>query len=395
MHQGGDLLDAERLDQRAVGVAEGQQPLLPRAEERGGVGFVGGDDPRGAAVGPVELLEDAARGLEQPRALVGVRVEHDRHQVEHRHLVGQGQALAAVRMEGEVGRDGCHGREGSASTLGADPAPAAPVRRRRAVVHFRRAPDRASPLRRPFPGRSRRRAGERVRDRARSVPRRPAGMVAACRRIIDRHLTCGPLWWLCATMLCSPESMADGRRAAEALQDDPTGALLASELPIDATVTRGRLAGAGGCSAAPPRRPRGAGGRLRRRVRRGRRQLGHLDVDAVALAGRNVAAAVQPRSWCSSTRSPSDRPRSWPRRAPVPRRCRPRPRCAGLGRGGCRPADARDDVRRDGRPMVPGRRSARRGRRGRATRLGGPHRRCRRRARGRCRARSHRLPGRP
>ena len=55
----------------------------------------------------------------------------------------------------------------------------------------------------------------------------PAGMVAACRRIIDRHLTCGPLWWLCATMLCSPESMADGRRAADALQDDPTGALLA------------------------------------------------------------------------------------------------------------------------------------------------------------------------
>ena len=121
----------------------------------------------------------------------------------------------------------------------------------------------------------------------------PAGMVAACRRIIDRHLTCGPLWWLCATMLCSPESMADGRRAAEALQDDPTGALLASELPIDATVT---VVGW----------PEQAAAALRRRgdlevlvvdsdgeSDEVARQLGHLDVDAVALAGRNVAAAVQ------------------------------------------------------------------------------------------------------
>ena len=31
----------------------------------------------------------------------------------------------------------------------------------------------------------------------------PAGMVAACRRIIDRQLTCAPLWWLCARMLCA------------------------------------------------------------------------------------------------------------------------------------------------------------------------------------------------
>ena len=121
----------------------------------------------------------------------------------------------------------------------------------------------------------------------------PAGMVAACRRIIDRHLTCGPLWWLCATMLCSPESMADGRRAADALQADPTGALLASELPIDATVT---VVGW----------PEQAAAALRRRgdlevlvidsdgeSDEVARQLGHLDVDAVALAGRNVAAAVQ------------------------------------------------------------------------------------------------------
>lgn len=120
----------------------------------------------------------------------------------------------------------------------------------------------------------------------------PAGLVAACRRIIDRQLTCGPLWWLCATMLCSPEPMLDGRRAADTLRDDPTGALLASELPIDATVT---VVGW----------PEQAAAALRRRgdvevlvvdsdgeSDEVARQLEHLDVDATAIASRNVAAAV-------------------------------------------------------------------------------------------------------
>jgi hypothetical protein len=64
----------------------------------------------------------------------------------------------------------------------------------------------------------------------------PAGMVAACRRIIDRQLTCAPLWWLCARMLCAPEPMREGRDAVVEMDDDPTGRLLAAALPDDASV---------------------------------------------------------------------------------------------------------------------------------------------------------------
>lgn len=64
----------------------------------------------------------------------------------------------------------------------------------------------------------------------------PAGMVAACRRIIDRQLTCGPLWWLCARILCAPEPMAEARAAVADLEADPTSRRLAAALPDDATV---------------------------------------------------------------------------------------------------------------------------------------------------------------
>ena len=50
----------------------------------------------------------------------------------------------------------------------------------------------------------------------------PAGMVAACRRIIDRQLDCGPLWWLCARMLCGPDAAYEARDAVELFDADPT-----------------------------------------------------------------------------------------------------------------------------------------------------------------------------
>jgi translation initiation factor 2B subunit (eIF-2B alpha/beta/delta family) len=94
-------------------------------------------------------------------------------------------------------------------------------------------------------------------------------------------------------MLCSPEPMADARRAADSLREDPTGALLASELPVDATIT---VVGW----------PEQAASALRRRgdvevlvvdsdgeSDEVARQLDRLDVDAVAVATRNIAAAVE------------------------------------------------------------------------------------------------------
>jgi len=64
-----------------------------------------------------------------------------------------------------------------------------------------------------------------------------AGLVTACRRIVDRHPTSGPMWWLSAHVLATNDPRAEAFRCVSALQDDRTAAALAYELPDDATVT--------------------------------------------------------------------------------------------------------------------------------------------------------------
>ncbi len=70
----------------------------------------------------------------------------------------------------------------------------------------------------------------------RSLGSDPAGLVVACRRIVERHPTSGPLWWLCAHMLTDTDPYAVARRLASEIADDPTADLLAAALPLDATV---------------------------------------------------------------------------------------------------------------------------------------------------------------
>lgn len=64
-----------------------------------------------------------------------------------------------------------------------------------------------------------------------------ASLLMACRRLLDRHPTCGPLWWLAARLLASPEPQFEAMRAADDLDDDPTPAALAADLPHEAQVT--------------------------------------------------------------------------------------------------------------------------------------------------------------
>jgi hypothetical protein len=64
----------------------------------------------------------------------------------------------------------------------------------------------------------------------------PAGLVAAARRIVDRHPTSGPLWWLCARVLTAPEPHREAWDAVDAIADDPTPAELAYALEADSTV---------------------------------------------------------------------------------------------------------------------------------------------------------------
>lgn len=63
----------------------------------------------------------------------------------------------------------------------------------------------------------------------------PAGLVPACRRLIERHVSAGPVWWLSARMLREEDPVRAGRDAAEQLRCDRTPDVLAECLPDSAT----------------------------------------------------------------------------------------------------------------------------------------------------------------
>jgi hypothetical protein len=64
----------------------------------------------------------------------------------------------------------------------------------------------------------------------------PAGLVVACRRIVERHPTSGPLWWFCASLLTAAEPFDVSGRLAADVENDPTPDHLFDLLPDDATV---------------------------------------------------------------------------------------------------------------------------------------------------------------
>jgi hypothetical protein len=120
----------------------------------------------------------------------------------------------------------------------------------------------------------------------------PPGLVAACRRIVDRHPTSGPLWWLCARVLTSPDGHREAWAAVDEIDGDSTAVELGFALPEDATacvVGWPELAG-----EALPRRgdvevlavdSLGEGSGLVRR-------LMHAGIDAVDVPTSGLGAAV-------------------------------------------------------------------------------------------------------
>ena len=172
----------------------------------------------------------------------------------------------------------------------------------------------------------------------------PAGLVTACRRVLDRHPACGSLWWLAAHVLTTVgDPDEEGWRCADELEDDPTADELAHALPHDARVVRAGLARAHRRGPGPPGRRRGA---RRRRPRRGLRARPpaplRYGVDATDVPVSGLGAAVRrgrPRAARGVRRRP--RRRRGRRRVAGRRRRGPAVRCAGLGRGGPGPAPAR------------------------------------------------------
>lgn len=64
----------------------------------------------------------------------------------------------------------------------------------------------------------------------------PPGLVPACRRLIDRHLTSGPLWWLSARILADSDPATAAMLAADELDEDQTDRTLARAIPDDIAV---------------------------------------------------------------------------------------------------------------------------------------------------------------
>ncbi len=67
------------------------------------------------------------------------------------------------------------------------------------------------------------------------VPPDPRAFVTALRRLVDRHPTVGPMWWLAARVMASADPADEARRACDAIEMDPTPKVLASALPEDVT----------------------------------------------------------------------------------------------------------------------------------------------------------------
>jgi hypothetical protein len=64
----------------------------------------------------------------------------------------------------------------------------------------------------------------------------PAGIVTACRRMVERHPESGPLWWMCSRVLVAPDPIDEAWRCAAEVDDDDTVEELRFAIPDGATV---------------------------------------------------------------------------------------------------------------------------------------------------------------
>jgi len=120
----------------------------------------------------------------------------------------------------------------------------------------------------------------------------PVGLVPACLRLVERHPSNGPMWWMAARVLSAADPVVEAWVVAEELRSDPTSQRLVAELADDATVT---LVGWPAQAAACLHRrgdlevlvvdAGGEGSVLARRLHR-------AGLDAVEVADTGLAAAV-------------------------------------------------------------------------------------------------------
>lgn len=66
----------------------------------------------------------------------------------------------------------------------------------------------------------------------------PAALLPACRRLLERNPSCGPLWWVAARLCSTGDPATEAERCAEELEDDPSAELLEQALAPEARVVR-------------------------------------------------------------------------------------------------------------------------------------------------------------
>lgn len=59
----------------------------------------------------------------------------------------------------------------------------------------------------------------------------PSGIVTACRRIVERHPTSGPLWWLWSRLLTAADPFELAWQLADEIESDPIATRLTRDLP--------------------------------------------------------------------------------------------------------------------------------------------------------------------
>ena len=64
----------------------------------------------------------------------------------------------------------------------------------------------------------------------------PAGLVTACRSLVDRHPAAGPVWWLAARALTSADPAAEAWQVVEEVESDGTARALYLAVPEGARV---------------------------------------------------------------------------------------------------------------------------------------------------------------
>ncbi len=77
MHERRETLEAEAVDCCAIWIGEGEELLFPRPEKLAAALVVGRNEPTDSNVSRLVVAKNLACGLENPRALVGIRVERN------------------------------------------------------------------------------------------------------------------------------------------------------------------------------------------------------------------------------------------------------------------------------------------------------------------------------